>query len=438
MAAQPTVDKAFAGYLAQDEVNYVPLSATDGKACANCRWFLAHGGCFIVQGDKPEPILATGYCDRWETPPAPAAEPAEAIVEAVEEMAEAIVESTMPMYTEMERKPLTLGERFKRLFTRRKVQAPFEIIKSTDGTLLWHAIYSNNFEDLEGEILTAKGFDNYIDRLDMGLIPMPSLQAWHTPGSEHGQADIVFRVGHFVHAIGHFFDTPLAAKAISYYRKNAGKLKMSHGFYAPEWAFDGKHYLDFNTIEITTLPPYAAANPYTSFEELTAMTLNPDKQKYLEELFGKDGAAALIQTDEEYGKALEQMRIAFKEMAQTQPETPAAAAADAEPTALKSLYADISTNLKELYEALLVQGKVLVGKDAEIKALQTKYDGEITSLQKELDEVRTVINAPPRRPAHDSSTVRKDGEDLKNVIPADDPTTGFWSGMGVVIKPEGT
>ena len=55
---------------------------------------------------------------------------------------------------------------------------------------------------------------------------MPVLMAWHTPGSEHGEADAVWRNEHFVHAIGHFDDTPQAEKAIAYYRKNAGKLKI--------------------------------------------------------------------------------------------------------------------------------------------------------------------------------------------------------------------
>lgn len=70
--------KAYTGMLMQDEVNYIPLSTTKGKACANCRWFIAAGSmgddgdgdndCHLVC-DHPEPILPTGYCDRYEATP---------------------------------------------------------------------------------------------------------------------------------------------------------------------------------------------------------------------------------------------------------------------------------------------------------------------------------------------------------------------------------
>ena len=62
--------KAFMGELTQAETGYVPLSITTGKACANCRWFLKFGDCYIVE-DEPEPILATAYCNRWEASAAP-------------------------------------------------------------------------------------------------------------------------------------------------------------------------------------------------------------------------------------------------------------------------------------------------------------------------------------------------------------------------------
>lgn len=433
----------------QAAVGYVTLSPSQTEACANCVFYRSTGfdgidwpHCHIVE-NYPDPIEPTGYCNEWRAKPVPPPDMTEAIVEAVEGIAETIMEAMPMMSVEMERKPLTFQQRIAKLFTRKKPMRAFEVVKSKDGSWVWHAIYSNNFEDLEGEILKESGFDNYIDRLDMGLIPMPVLQAWHTPGSEHGQADIVFRNGHFVHAVGHFFDSPLAAKAITYYRKHAGKLKMSHGFYAPEWAFDGKHYSDFNTIELTTLPPWAAANPYTSFEELSTMSPTPEKQKYLEELFGKEGAATILQSDEDHGKALEEMKIAFKDLAHVTPDEgedePADDGGDEGRKSLKVLYGDMATNIKELYDALLLQGKAIVAKDKQIEALTKKFDDETAAWQKELNTVRTIINQPPRRPSQDDSTVRKDSEQdlLKNAIPADDPKTGFWAGMGISVKTEG-
>jgi hypothetical protein len=72
--------KAFTGLLDQKQVNYLPLSPEPGvKACANCRWFKAASWdndppeCHLVR-NYPEPILATGLSDRWESsipPPTP-------------------------------------------------------------------------------------------------------------------------------------------------------------------------------------------------------------------------------------------------------------------------------------------------------------------------------------------------------------------------------
>jgi hypothetical protein len=291
---------------------------------------------------------------------------------------------------------------------------------------------------LEGEILTAKAHDNYIARLDMGLVPMPVLMAWHTPGSEHGEADAVWRNEHFVHAIGHFDDTPQAEKAIAYYRKNAGKLKMSHGFTAPEWAFDGKHYEDYNTIEITTLPPYAAANPYTSFEELMTMqkTMSEDKLRYLEAVVGKDKAAEIVAADERRGKALEEMKVAYKDYANLAPDEGDAEddGDDESRKALSAVYGDLATGMNELVGLVALQAKALEAKDAAIKSLETKFDTETAAWQKELDALRTVVNMPPRRASQDTSTVKKDSDNLTDVLPTADPLTRILTGAGMAVK----
>jgi len=438
LTAQATTDKAFAGYLSQSEVNYVPLSATPGKACANCRFYLpAYDDCHIVDC-APEPILATGYCDRWEESPPPPADTTETLVEAIEDMAETISESAG--YVEMARKPRTFAQRLRDLIPKAKPRDDaFTVFKGTDGQWHWHAIFTNNFEDLEGEILTEKAHDNYIARLDMGLVPMPVLMAWHTPGTEHGQADVVWRNDHFVHALGHFDDTPQAEKAIAYYRKNAGKLKMSHGFTAPEWAYDGKHYEDYNTLEITTLPPYAAANPYTSFEELMTMqkTMSEEKLRYLEAVVGKAKAAEIVAADEQRGKALEDMRIAYKDYAQVTPDEGSdeeEGGDDESRKALSAVYGDLATGMNELVSIVTLQAKALAAKDAALKALDDKFESQTAAWQKELDALRTVVNMPPRRASQDVSTVRKETDGLENVIPVDDPKTNFWTGMGVAVK----
>lgn len=81
-AKEQTIKKGL--LLSEQEVNYVTLSPKSNKACANCRFFCALGSdegdgdldndCLIVEDDIPgaQPILPTGYCDRWEALPVPA------------------------------------------------------------------------------------------------------------------------------------------------------------------------------------------------------------------------------------------------------------------------------------------------------------------------------------------------------------------------------
>lgn len=203
-------NKAYNGLLSQEETAYVTVSTSRGKMCANCRWFQNYEDrCHIVY-DLPEPILATGYCNRWETIPEP-------VTPDIAPVPVVIVEPP-EMEMEMARKPKGIVERIKEVFTGSKDAPEFEVFKDDAGEWHWHATYTNNYEDLEGEILSQKAHDKFIGRLDMGLIPMPELWCWHTFGTKHGQAKLIWRNEHFIHAVGDFEDTPDAKAAIEYYR----------------------------------------------------------------------------------------------------------------------------------------------------------------------------------------------------------------------------
>lgn len=415
--------KAFQNRPSQAESNYVPLSVNKGEACANCRFFM-NDGCWIIE-DYPEPIIATGYCDRWEATPSPEAPLteiiADAVIESVNTLSETIAES-MPMYVEMSneklrRKPFV--DRVRDLFRPKQVDAAFSVFKGTDDQWHWHAVFTNNFEDLEGEILTEKAHDNYIQRLDMGLVPMPSLMAWHTVGTEHGAADIIWRDNHLVHAIGHFDDTPMAQKAIKFYQKNAGKIKMSHGFVAPEWAFDGKHYDDYNTIEITTLPPYAAANPYTSFEELLKMQTerSEEKSRYLAELIGKENLAAIDARSGEVNKGLEELGVKHKDHAQVTPDAAKPVDEAEVKKALPELISDMVTMQSEMIALQKLQAKALTDKDAEIATLKTEKDTQVSQLQKDIEAIKAQVNMPPSRASQSLRTTVTKEDGLGDKLP---------------------
>lgn len=457
--------KAYQGMLTEGEVNYVTLSSVKGKACANCRWFL-NDGCFIVADwgpENPEPIIATGYCDRHELSPEPEPTVTEVLAEAIANSSESLSTAILAVLPTDDmskavkpRKSLTEWARAQKekLFPDKQKGASFQVFKGVDGEYHWHAVYSNNFEDRENEILTAEGHKNFITRLDMGLIPMPVLDVWHIEGTEHGQTDLIWseeipsvdgtKEMLFVHAIGHFDKNEMGEKAIEYYKHNI--MKNSHAFLAPEWAFDGKHYSDFNTIKISTLPPYAAANPYTSFEELKEMALTPDKEALIVQMWGKEKLAEIKAADQNKAKSLEAVGTVYKEFAQVNPpaaSTPAAPTPnDDKPTtekALQVLYAEISESQAEIIKALELTAKGygalsqrLETISTEIKTVDTKHETETSAWQKALDDIRAAINLPIERASSSTSTVvSKDDAKLKDQTPQESGLAKFLPGIGL-------
>lgn len=449
MIAKPT-EKAFTGKLTQAEVGYVPLSPSiKNAACANCRWFM-NDGCFIVDSYDPQPIIATGWCNRHED------DPVVEEADPVEELAEAIIELVPSMTYEMSKPPhKTFKQRLQDLLNdlrpraTPKAQQSFFIFKDQNGKPHWHAIYTNNFVDRMDEILTESAHDKFIGRLDMGLVPMPTLQAWHTPGSDHGVATCIWRDGHMVHAVGDFMDNDLAKEAIPYYEKNAWRLKMSHAFTTPSWAFDGTHYEDYNTIEITTLPPGAEANPYTTFEELLSMKeRSPEKTKFLEDLFGKDNLAKIDASSEDINKGLEAARVTYKEFTDvTTPTTkPPVTTSDTE-KGLAAAYTELVEQVNELVGHLNAAGKAIAFKDeqhkkeiaavrSELATAKKQWDDETAAWQKAWDMLAAQVNLPIERSAHaNATTITKDGTLKAQELDPGLNETGEAGFFGAKLKP---
>lgn len=183
----------------------------------------------------------------------------------------------------------------------------------------WVIVWSNNFEDREGEIFTQKAIDDYITRVDTGIVEPPDLWVHHAgPETKIGKAKWVGRHGHFVLAGGTFDETEKARKARDYYERRANKTSVSHGFTFPAWGFDGKHYNQFNTFEISLLPRGAEANRYTTLQGVRSMTLDDKKRRYLANVFGEDTVEEMLTDLDNAGKALEETQAAFKDFSHTE------------------------------------------------------------------------------------------------------------------------
>lgn len=256
----------------------------------------------------------------------------------------------------------------------------------------WVAWWTNNFEDREGEFFTEKAIDDYIRRVDLGIVPYPELWYWHIPGTKHGQADWLGRIGHYAVAAGTFDDTDLGRAAKAWYAAHPKGDAMSHGFvYDPARKRDGVYH-QFNTFEITNgLTAKTAANPFTDFEGVKIMPLSDDKRKGLEERFGADLAARILESTEDKNKALEALGIAYKDFAAPDAdliETDADVPAEVE-TDLKELVTDLSQGqaltanaaLKALEEVKSLKERI-AAQDAVIAELKAAFDDRPQSASK--------------------------------------------------------
>lgn len=230
----------------------------------------------------------------------------------------------------------------------------------------WFMSWSNNFADRDKEIFTEKAIKRYVARVDAGITPLPELWVWHIgKQSRIGEAEMVGYHDHFLLAAGTFDSTPQAQKARDYYEANAHKTRVSHGYAYPPDQFDGKHYHEFNTFEISLLPRGVEANLFTSLEGVKAMALKPDQIKYLEELFGKEYVEEKLGDLTERGKALEALGVEFKDFSDVTPSQPVMD--EGTKALLSDLLEDHALVVSSALEAVK-QVKAMKAEFAEIKA----------------------------------------------------------------------
>lgn len=245
------------------------------------------------------------------------------------------------------------------------------------------AVWSNNFKDRDGEIFPQKAIDAYVARVDAGVVKPPELWVWHVGKAVSvGQADWVATRGHFTVAAGEFSDTPAAQAARDFYAqsKNAKDTSVSHGFVFPADQFDGKHYHEFNTFEISLLPRGAEANLYTSLEGVKDMAVTQQKREYLEKVFGKEHAERILANLDERGKALEALGIEFKDF--TDVDLTASADKEAASKAFELLAPDLIEGSAESVTAALEAVKAVKAAMARID----EQDGVIADLKAKLDQ----------------------------------------------------
>lgn len=234
----------------------------------------------------------------------------------------------------------------------------------------WFVSWSNNFADRDREIFTEKAIKRYVARVDAGITPLPELWVWHVGKQVRiGEAEMVGYHDHFLLAAGTFDSTPQAQKARDYYEANAHKTRVSHGYAYPPDQFDGKHYHEFNTFEISLLPRGVEANLFTSLEGVKAMALKPDQIKYLEELFGKEYVEERLGDLTERGKALEALGVEYKDFSDV---TPSERVMD---EGTKALLSDLLEDHALVVSSALEAVKQVKAMKAEFAAIKADFAG---------------------------------------------------------------
>jgi hypothetical protein len=420
----------------QSEVNYVASSVKRGATCGGCRWFrkdMEYGeGCHIVD-NWPLDIVDGGYCDKHDpiTLEDVTAPPMEVVIVTAEQKRKSLKQRAMDVIDSVRQphNPFTSAD-------------SFFIYKGTDGKPRWFARYTNNFEDLEGDIFTEGAHDKYIARLKQGLIPMPELRFWHLKDTRHGIANSIERDGHIVMAWGVFDETPFAEKCIRFYQKNKGRIQLSHGSLVPQWAREldpetgCRLFTDYNTFEITTLPPVVAkgANPFTTFDEDITMALRPEQKALLVKEFGEDEAARIERANEEINKTIETF-AQYKDYAdlvskrEDKPtDAPVTSALLGDIYEGQALVVKLAQQAAEKQQAQAAE--IVAIKEAHAAELKAATDA-ITVLKADADAFRAFMNLTPRRASSDDKTALtpEQAAEVKKDIPTDvDP---FWASLGV-------
>jgi hypothetical protein len=145
---------------------------------------------------------------------------------------------------------------------------PMLVWKEADGRYRWLARYSNNFRDDDhpAEIISEASHKHFLESVDKGTSPLPELWLWHVPEWKCGQATaLAYDDSGFAVATGYF------DKEKSYIAEWLAKQKdvaVSHAM--PQSSIerdpnDPSVITAHQTVEISPLPLWAAANKLTGF-----------------------------------------------------------------------------------------------------------------------------------------------------------------------------
>lgn len=257
-----------------------------------------------------------------------------------------------------------------------KARGAFLVTKDRAGDYRWIGVYSNRYEDLDGEIIPEAAHKEFLSYLDAHPEAAPEWWTWHIDVGRKSRADWWGLSDGFVFVSG----TCTAEQAAPYL--GGGPLGMSHGFHAVK---DGRTIPLYRTFEVSDLPLDNAANPWTAFDVVAkeaTVPFDPKRRAYFVEKLGEEKVTELEAGSAATGKALIDADVAFKQLRDAQSIAPPAQGA-----VVVDVPAQIAAVLEPVVKALEAANLHAAAQDAqiaelllEVKALKVTEDERIAEV----------------------------------------------------------
>lgn len=304
------------------------------------------------------------------------------------------------------------------------------VVVEKDASGNWRAVMwpSNNFKDLDGEIISEKAHQEYVDWVNKNMDVAPVFLTWHKAGTRRAaQVDFAGYEHGFL-----IMSAPLTEKeAAGLLRAQAlTDVGMSHGSFVLERdGSDPRVITKYRMVEVSDLPIENAANPFTDFETLLKEA-DMDTKKYLASVLGsEDEAEKHLKKMLDKQEALRKAGVEEKASDPPAPE-PVAETKPAEAPNIDEIVARVAKELG--MEQLSAEFAVLKEAAEKVPVLESL----VAELTTKSDEKLADLIAPKiaksfswmeARPSQKEETVLKDGDKGDATLKESKPETGWLS-----------
>lgn len=307
---------------------------------------------------------------------------------------------------------------------------PNSVIVEKDLTGSWRAVMwpTNNFKDLDGDILAEIAHKEYAEWVNKNMDCAPLFVVGHIPGTERESAvDFVAYESGFL-----LMSSQLTEKeAADLLRMQAvTDIGMSHGSLVLERDPQNENVITkYRMVEVSDLPLERAANPFTDFDVLSKEAAMDVKQ-YLIEMLGEERAVNYLAKTGLKQDSLRKAGVEEKEAATpSQPAVPAAPA-DGQPIDLAVLTEKLSKEfgMEQLSETILqlqeAADKVPVLEGLVKELLGSKEDALLEMIAPPIEKQLSWMTA---RPTQKKDNVLKKDETEDDKLKKSAPELGWLS-----------